>query len=482
MYQDPLILPSDDPGYFPSLQLHSQDIHLRMNYEEMRRDCHVLSTLNKLNNAITGRQILVEKFSDNPKDKKNEEIAKKILSKINYSQICKDLLDAHYIGVSFLCVKEWVNDDSVLYPNLVSIPWWRFIFVPVNNNTNSKEIPIYKSDRVKTKKNKIATYMGYEVRILTKRRPVTGERLLDGDVIVYSFGSSYYPYGLGLAWRFYPWWIIKNAARDNIIRTVGRKGSPPVVAEHPQELSEKDPRYIKWTNFLKYISPNGYFTGAPGYKASNVFAPEDSSDPQYLIDLSAQEISKAALSEVPYSATDHGSYSAQVSQNTDRETNVIDAHCILLNECLTKIWEKIKKYNYPGSNSPNIRIWTTNEDIKKEIEKRRKDEDRLEEENKRIREKHEIEILKQKADLWNVMINQVGLTPDPSLVEKTFGKGWSFQKQDDIFSQLSKGEGQENINNGNNEELIPNKPQDEIVKDVGEQKDKDKQQNQELTM
>lgn len=443
MYQTPIILPSDDPGYFPSLQLHSQDISLRINYEEMRRDCHVLSTLNKLNNTITGRQVLVDSFSDDQKDKDNAEIAKKILSKINYSKICSDLLDAHYIGVAFLCVKEWINEDSVLYPEFISIPWWRFIFVLPSGNPN-KEIPIYKSDRPIKKNTKIATHMGYEIRILTKRRPVTGERLLDGDVIVYSFGSSYYPYGLGLGWRFYPWWITKNAARDNIIRQTGRVGSPPIVGENPEGVAENDPRFVKWCNFLRLVSPNGYFTGPPGYKAESLFPQEVLTNSEYLIELASKEISKAALSEVPLSATDHGSYNAQVSQNDDRESNVIDAHCILLNDCLTKnIWKKVKQFNYPGSNSPDVRIWTTNEEIKKEIAKSAKEEERKQEEERQAEETHKIAVLKAKADLWNVMINQVGLTPEPELIEKTFGKGWSFQKEETILDQFGTEDSQE---------------------------------------
>jgi hypothetical protein len=460
MYQTPLILSSDDPGYFPSLQLHSQDIALRISYEEMRRDCHVLSTLNKLNNTIAGRQVLVDPIGDSDKDKASAEIAKKILSKINYSKVCTALLDAHYIGVAFLCVKEWVNEDSVLYPEFVSIPWWRFIFEPINKNSK-QEIPIYKSDRPIKKNAKIATHMGYEIRILTKRRPVTGERLLEGDVIVYSFGSSYYPYGLGLAWRFYPWWITKNAARDNIIRQTGRVGSPPIIGENPPDVAENDPRFLKWCSFLKLVSPNGYFTGPPGYKAENLFPQEITNTSEFLISLAAQEISKAALSEVPLSATDHGSYNAQVSQNDDRESNVIDAHCILLNDCLARtIWKKIKEYNYPGSNSPDVRIWTTNEDIKKEITKTKKEEERAEEDNKKAQEKHKIELLKMKSDWWNVMINQLGLTPEPELIEKTFGKGWSLPKQETILDQF----GGEVENVASSEQIEA--PQEQQIEDI----------------
>jgi hypothetical protein len=41
------------------------------------------------------------------------------------------------------------------------------------------------------------------------------------------------------------------------------------------------------------------------------------------------------------------------------------------------------------------------------------------------------------------MINQVGLTPEPELIEKTFGKGWSFQKEETILDQFGTEDSQE---------------------------------------
>jgi len=418
----PIVLPSDSPLFFNALSIQSQELALRIRYEEMRRDAHVTAVMDKLIGSIVGRDILITApGEENAKkaDVKAAEAAQQVLGKINYAELCTAMADAIYLGASFVHIKDWEKQDKLLIPIFEYMPWWRFtfqLFIPDSN------IPVA-GNSGKTS-NKFAAHLGYELRLLTGRNPIFGERVPEKRFIVYTFGSSSFPFGLGLAWRFFPWYIIKCAARDALIRQGSRVGSPPVIGSRPENFDETNPENVqilsKWRGFLRAVSPNGYFEAIKGFEAEFLEEVKTASPDvlKYLLELSDDQISKAALGEIQQSDTGHGSYSAGESQVDDREANLVDRHCILLNKCLsTSLWQWIGELNYPSAQFPSVRIWTTNEET---------EEDRLKKEGDR---------LNATADYWKKLID-IGLKPKPELVTETFGEGWTMSDQGDGLGDL----------------------------------------------
>lgn len=410
----PIILPSDDPFFFNSLTLQSQEIALRFRYEEMRRDCHITGLQEKLVGSVVGRETLITPYggkSAKKVDVKAAEKAQQIHDRINYSELRAALFDAAYIGNGFAYLREWQKQDSLLIPVFDHLPWWRFTFQKPEAN-NAVAIAGSKPN------TKYAMHLGYEVRLLTKANPIYGERIPEKRFLIYTFGSSSFPFGFGLAWRYFPWWITKNACRDSLIRQGGRVGSPPVIGSHPDTYDETNQEQAnvlkKWRAFLRAISPNGYFEGIKGFEAAIVEQVKNSSPEllQFLFKESDNQMSKAALSEVPQSESGTGSYAAGESQVDDREANIIDKHCIDLDKAISPLWDWIAELNYPGANPPDIRTWTTNEASEEEQQKAESDR------------------LNSTADFWKKLID-IGLTPSDELVKETFGDGWTMKKQDD---------------------------------------------------
>ncbi|MDF5715858.1 MAG: hypothetical protein PUP93_18735 [Rhizonema sp. NSF051] len=429
----PIFLPSDDPLFFNSLALQSQEKALRFRYEEMRRDCHITGLQEKLVGSVVGRETLITPYGGKQAKKVDIEAAEKaqqIRDKMKYNDLRNALFDAAYIGNGFAYLKEWQKQDSLLIPVFDYIPWWRFTF---QEPQTSNSVPISGIDS-NNKNTKYAMHLGYEVRLLTKAHPIWGERVPEKKFLIYTFGSNSFPFGFGLAWRYFPWWITKNACRDSLIRQGGRVGSPPIIATHPETYDESNQEQsavlLKWRRFLQAVSPNGYFEGIKGFEAAIVDQVKNSSPEllQFLFKESDNQMSKAALSEVPQSESGTGSYAAGESQVDDREANIIDKHCISLDAAIAPLWDWIAELNYPGANPPDIRTWTTNETS---------EEEQL---------KAEIDRLNITADCWKKLID-IGLKPSDELVKRTFGDDWTMTKPDDGLGDFG-GSGENAVGSG----------------------------------
>ena len=124
---------------------------------------------------------------------------------------------------------------------------------------------------------------GNEIRILTQRNWTEGDRIPKGRVIHFDFGSpDGRPWGIGLTFQCYPWYLIKQQDRKSWLLYAGRLGSPPVKGDIEGDLnqntSDEMAAYTKFVRFLRSISPNSWFVGSSKFKANILEPSKNSSD------------------------------------------------------------------------------------------------------------------------------------------------------------------------------------------------------------
>ncbi|MCU0552844.1 MAG: DUF935 domain-containing protein, partial [Leptolyngbya sp. Prado105] len=302
-------------------------------YLEMRRDPHVRSVLNKRRQSILGRRILVESATKKLRDI-GVKAAEEILTLLNYESICSALLNSgQLIGYSVLQL-DWEDQDGFILPKTKFIPQNRFMFAyPELDNL---DIPTATGESLDPE-TEIIMVGGYELRLLTKDNSIYGERCPRGRFLVYTFDADNTPWGLGLGYSVFPWWSIKREAMKSWLLHSDRFGSPPTIGTHPADISDDDPEMQgiiqRFERFLKSVSPNGWARLPEDFKLT---LPEGASaDPsvhERLIGTSDAQVSKAVLGEMQYSDKSSGSYAANVSQVEDRDANLTDADCNILDE------------------------------------------------------------------------------------------------------------------------------------------------------
>ena len=382
------------------------------NYIKLKSDGHISSKLQKRGQAVVGRKIIIEAGSGKLKSKEAVAIAQAILSKISYERFCLELLeDGQLLGFTVQQIDyEEVEDEALgtlIVPRFKHVPNYRFTF----GYHEQKSAPTVNDEPLEM--DAIAMVRGYELRLLTKQFPVTGVRVPKNRFLCYCFGG-HSPWGLGLGYQVYGWWIVKTEIRKAWLLRSDRLGSPPVLGAHPPSLDRIQSPDAKaalenWRLFLRSISPNGWYDGSEGFKAQLVetIASVNSDDLQKLFNEANREISKAILGEESFSEKSTGSYAANTSQVEDRESSLTDADCNLLDEQLQPLWNYLIALNAPSAKAPIVRRWTTN-DMQAEIERKQAEESR-----------------RQRAESDRLLIQDLGLKPSDRYIKETYGEDWS---------------------------------------------------------
>jgi hypothetical protein len=431
-------------------------------YTKLRRDGHLNSKLQKRVDSVLGRRIVIEsenwdifneveevdEFGEEGKEIPEEvQLLKTLLKKVNYELLCKDLKDSGNL-LGFCGVKvDWHLDPltEILYPTFEFIPQYRFNFAYHDESPTaarlmtderlSQQLPV---------KDQIVMSRGYEVRLLTKRSPLTGERIPKGRLILYSFGSSQgLPWGCGLGYQLYPLIQVKNESRNAWLLHSDRLGSPPVLGTYPFNNTPKDSsappnvfdlrnpnhKRIKeqFEDYLAAISPNGFGVFPEGFDAKLLEA-INSSNPdvhERLIRFCDHQVSETILGEIAYSERQSGgSRAASDTQVEDRDRNLTDSDCNLLDEQLIDFWDYFWFLNAPeGMVRPVIRRWTTEDDRKLEERKKKQEAKKLKLETRKLR-----------AEADNILIT-AGLEPSRDYVEKHY-PGWKFLPKPKVVASL----------------------------------------------
>lgn len=395
-------------------------------YTEMFRDTHVRSNMQKRRQSILGRDIIIETPGGQTKEEVSGSIVESfdktenILTKVRYETLCSSLLrTGQLIGFSVVQL-DWKEEDGLVLPQFKTVPQKRFTFAA--HEPNKTNIPVAgnadKKQKVDPKKD-IVMVQDYELRLLTQRNPVKGERCPKNRFIVYTFDSDGAPWGLGLGYSIYPWWLIKKEAMKAWLLHSDRLGSPPVLGTHPADINEEKEEYKQimrdFDNFLKAISPNGWGKLPQGFDAK-VLAGLEGAGPgvhQALIATADEQISKVILGEIQFSDKPSGSYAANASQVEDRDASLIDADVNLLDEQLDdQFWAPVRELNFNGNGEHLIIRRETVADRRKAAKRQQKEE------------AFNLRMARDK-----VLILEMGLKPTKAYIQKTYGDDWEIPEQ-----------------------------------------------------
>lgn len=185
-------------------------------YDEIERDTHAFSMLEKRRNALISRDWEVEPGGDSSADKEAAELVDTYLEALPFDQICKDLLNATLKGFS---VGEivWERDGAQIRPaRIVAHDQRRFAF-----------------DR------------DWKLRLLTMTKMLDGEPVPDRKFIVHRVGvRGNNPYGLGLGSRLFWPVLFKREGVTFWLHFLEKFAGPTVVGKTPYGLLPEDQRRL----------------------------------------------------------------------------------------------------------------------------------------------------------------------------------------------------------------------------------------------
>jgi hypothetical protein len=392
-------LPEDE--FLWSAQNFNFQIYLRL-----KRDAHLMSSLTKRVQSVVGRRLIVESPAENRKGKKAIDTTNTVLKNLSYESICTELLiNGLLIGFAIAQV-DFENIEGIITPTLTFIPHYRWSFAYWQPQDTT--VPTVNEQKLDPK-SEIALVKGYELRLLTKSHPTTGERVPKDRFIAFSYGS-YLPWGLGLGYQCYPWVQIKDETRKAWLLMADRLGSPPVHGTHPPQLDVSTPDSValrsKFRSFLQSVSPNAWFMSGQGFEVKLLETQALSPDAQKeLIKLCDDEVSKAILGEVPMSNRNYGSRAASESQNQDRNETLTDSDCNLFDEQMGALWRRVLELN--GGGEVTVRRET-------EADKRKIEDDKAIIDGQLVT-----------AQKDAVLIGQLGLKPSQEYITETYGEEWT---------------------------------------------------------
>jgi len=333
-------------------------------YLAMRRDTEVRRSLTRLRLAIQARDLVVEASSEARADLKAADQVRSLLglgggrAKLRYESLTSTLLDSGMVCGFAVLRLDYHEHGDLLLPSFQFVPQNRFAFT--HHKPDDRSIPVCTGEDLDPA-TEITTVGGYELRLLTRKHPFTGERCPIKRFLVYTFDGDGSPWGLGLGYSIWPWWTIKNEARKVWLLHSDRAGSPPILGTHPVNFSEKIPDQAtvlqSFNNFLRAVSPQGWARLPQGFTAQTLdtVGKAGSEVHEGLIRTANHEICKVILGEVLYSDQSSGSYAANISQVEDRESGLIDGYCNLLDEQLSDFWLWIHEVNRLPGDPPIVR-------------------------------------------------------------------------------------------------------------------------------
>lgn len=391
-------------------------------YLQMRRDPHVRSVLQRRRQSILARRVVVEYPKKSKGNTKTIEAFKHALTAIHYEGLCSTLLNSgQLVGFSVVRLDWQKNEENIVVPAWQFVPQDRFVFAW--HEPDNKGVPCCDGSNLDPK-TEIVLVQGYELRLLTKANPMKGERCPKNRFLIYTFDADESPWGLGLGYSIYPWYVVKRESMKAWLLHSDRLGSPPVLGNTPETVDENDPEFVallrKFENFLKAVSPNAWARLPAGFEAEvmdlvgNV-GPEVHEN---LIRTANDEISKVVLGEVPYSDKATGSYAANISQVEDREASLIDSDVNILDDpCQDQLWSVFGALNHPDQPVPTVRRETRADDREQEAQK-------LEQERK-----------KNRIDQDKTM-QELGYRVKPDRVSEVYGDEYvdasSIQQSEDV--------------------------------------------------
>lgn len=174
-------------------------------YDEIERDTHAYSVLQKRKHQLVGREWVVLPGGEDKADIEAADFIRDLLGAIPFDQICLDLLDATLKGFSISELVYVRDGRHVRIDEVVTLDQRRFAFDPE-----------------------------FKPRLLTMTAPVKGVELPERKFMVHRFGvKGNNPYGLGLGTRLFWPALFKRNGVAFWMKFLERFATPIPVGKYP---------------------------------------------------------------------------------------------------------------------------------------------------------------------------------------------------------------------------------------------------------
>lgn len=295
-------------------------------YDEIERDTHAFSMLQKRKKTLLRRDWTVEAASDRPIDIEAADFVRQTLKTMPFDRICEDLLDATLKGFAITEI-VWKRSGNQIVPGkLVSHDQRRFVFGE-----------------------------DWQPRLLTLANMQMGEALPERKFIVHRHGvKGNNPYGLGLGTRLFWPVLFKREGVAFWLHFLDKYAEPTVVGSTPYGTINEEQR--KLLNTLSSIRSSSAVTVPIGTDVKFLEAARAGSVTyQDFLTYWDKQISICVNGETL--TTDVGSAGSRAASETHADIleSLVDSDGDLLASTLKEQFLSwLVEYNFPGAVTPDI--------------------------------------------------------------------------------------------------------------------------------
>lgn len=295
-------------------------------YDEIERDTHAWSVLQKRKHQLVGREWEVVPGGEAKADIEAADFIREMLTALPFDRICLDLLDATLKGFAISEIVYGRDGRHVTAEEMVTLEQRRFVFDA-----------------------------GFRPRLLTLTAPVRGDALPERKFIVHRFGmKGNNPYGLGLGTRLFWPVLFKRNGVAYWLTFLERFASPIPVGKYP--IGTLPARQRELMTVLEGMTHAAAITVPIGTELDSFEAKRTGS-----VDYEAwgrfwnAEMSKATLGETL--TTEMGPNGARAASETHAGIldMLVDSDADLLSGTLNgQLIRWLTAFNYPGAKPPAV--------------------------------------------------------------------------------------------------------------------------------
>lgn len=295
-------------------------------YDEIERDTHAYSVLQKRKHQLVAREWVVMPGGEDKADIEAADFIRDLLTSISFDQICLDLLDATLKGFAISELVYARDGRHVTIDEAVTLDQRRFTFD-----------------------------LDFKPRLLTLHTPVKGEELPERKFMVHRFGvKGNNPFGLGMGTRLFWPVLFKRNGVAFWMKFLERFASPIPVGKYP--IGSLPAQQRELMTVLQGMNHASAITVPIGTELDSFEAKRTGT-----VDYEAwgwfwnSEMSKATLGETL--TTEMGQNGARAASETHASILdlLVDSDADLLSGTLNEqVVSWLTAFNYPGAKPPTI--------------------------------------------------------------------------------------------------------------------------------
>lgn len=187
-------------------------------YDEVKRDGHAVSVLNKRARKVLSREWIITPASDDPGDIEAADLVERLIRRLTFDALCEDLLEANLYGFAAAEI-VWEAENGQLVPRTVEAKHQRRIVFDID----------------------------WKLRLLTRDNSFEGEPQPEQKWIVHRVGAKGTdPYGSGLG-RVLFWHVLFKREGINFwSHFLEKYASPTPFARYPYGTPPSEQEQLKW--------------------------------------------------------------------------------------------------------------------------------------------------------------------------------------------------------------------------------------------